>query len=89
MAGECGNVLEEVTGAMYPRIGEIERFFEQQGALVSKMSGSGPTVFAIFNCLRDAELAAQAFEASDKEKDCTTLVCDFVYRIMEDTDGRQ
>jgi 4-diphosphocytidyl-2-C-methyl-D-erythritol kinase len=89
MAGECGNVLEEVTGAMYPRIGEIERFFEKEGALVSKMSGSGPTVFAVFADKQEAARAAQAFEAADEGKGCRIIVCDFVYRIMEDADGRQ
>ena len=89
MARECGNVLEEVTGAMYPRIGEIERFFEKEGALVSKMSGSGPTVFAVFADKQEAVRAAQAFEAADEAKDCRIIVCDFVYRIMEDADGRQ
>ena len=89
MAGECGNVLEEVTGAMYPRIGEIERFFEKEGALVSKMSGSGPTVFAVFADKQEAARAAQAFEAADEPKDCRIIVCDFVYRIMEDANGRQ
>ena len=89
MARECGNVLEEVTGAMYPRIGEIERFFEKEGALVSKMSGSGPTVFAVFADKQEAVRAAQAFEAADEAKDCRIIVCDFVYRIMEDANGRQ
>lgn len=89
MAGECGNVLEEVTGAMYPKIGEIERFFEKEGALVSKMSGSGPTVFAVFADKQEASRAAQAFEAADEGKGCRIIVCDFVYRIMEDADGRQ
>ena len=89
MAGECGNVLEEVTGAMYPRIGEIERFFEKEGARVSKMSGSGPTVFAVFADKQEAARAAQAFEAADEGKGCRIIVCDFVYRIMEDADGRQ
>ena len=88
MARECGNVLEEVTGAMYPRIGEIERFFEKEGALVSKMSGSGPTVFAVFADKQEAVRAAQAFEAADEAKDCRIIVCDYVYRIMEDANGR-
>ena len=89
IAGECGDVLEEVTGAMYPKIGEIERFFEKEGALVSKMSGSGPTVFAVFADKQEAVRAAQAFEAADEAKDCRIIVCDFVYRIMEDANGRQ
>ena len=81
MAGLCGNVLEEVTGAMYPRIGEIERFFEEQGALIAKMSGSGPTVFAIFADKEKARRAAEAFEAVNKERDCRVVTCEFIYRI--------
>ena len=81
MAGHCGNVLEEVTGAMYPRIGEIERFFEEQGALIAKMSGSGPTVFAIFADKEKARRAAEAFEAVNKERDCRVVACEFIYRI--------
>lgn len=81
MAGHCGNVLEEVTGAMYPRIGEIERFFEEQGALIAKMSGSGPTVFAIFADKETARRAAEAFEAVNKERDCRVVACEFIYRI--------
>ena len=81
MAGHCGNVLEEVTGAMYPRIGEIERFFEEQGALIAKMSGSGPTVFAIFTDKETARRAAEAFEAVNKERDCRVVACEFIYRI--------
>ena len=81
MSAKCGNVLEEVTGAMYPEIGEIERFFESEGALVSKMSGSGPTVFAVFANIEEAQRAAGAFEAVNKEKDCVVVACDFIYRI--------
>ena len=81
MAGHCGNVLEEVTGAMYPRIGEIERFFEEQGALIAKMSGSGPTVFAIFADKEKARRAAEAFEAVNKERDCRVVACELIYRI--------
>ena len=44
--GLCGNSLEKVTKEIYPRIGEIERFFEENGAIRAVMTGSGPTVFA-------------------------------------------
>lgn len=43
-----GNVLELVTGNLYPIIGEIEKSMIKAGALNSIMSGSGPTVFGIF-----------------------------------------
>ena len=81
MAGLCGNVLEEVTGTMYPEIGEIEEFFVSKGALVSKMTGSGPTVFSIFASKEEAERAADAFEAVNREKDCRVIACKFIYRI--------
>ena len=81
MARQCGNVLEEVTGPMYPEIGEIEKFFESKGALVSRMTGSGPTVFAIFANREEAQCAADAFEAVNKEKGCKVIACKFIYRI--------
>ena len=82
MAKQCGNVLEEVTGAMYPMIGEIERFFENEGALVSRMSGSGPTVFAVFTDDEKAGRAAEAFEAARGHKEmCEVIPCKFIYRI--------
>ena len=81
MAKCCINVLEEVTGAIYPQIGEIERFFEEKGALVSRMSGSGPTVFAIFATQEQAQEAAAAFAEARKEEDCIVFPCRFVYQI--------
>ena len=81
MAEQCINVLEEVTGAMYPQIGRIERFFEKEGALVSRMSGSGPTVFSVFSTQEQAERAAEAFLAADAEKGCSVIPCRFIYRI--------
>ena len=94
-APQCGLVICKPpvgvsTGEVYKRYDrEIERFFEKEGALVSKMSGSGPTVFAVFADKQEAVRAAQAFEAADEAKDCRIIVCDFVYRIMEDANGRQ
>ncbi|MDO4620234.1 MAG: 4-(cytidine 5'-diphospho)-2-C-methyl-D-erythritol kinase [Lachnospiraceae bacterium] len=48
------NVLEEVTGEKYPIISEIEQAMLKEGALNAVMSGSGPTVFGIFD---DADAA--------------------------------
>lgn len=44
---QCGNVLEPVTAGKYPVINEIKERMKSQGALLSLMSGSGPTVFGI------------------------------------------
>ena len=73
MAGTCGNVLENVTGAMYPQIGRIESYMTEHGALAAKMSGSGPTVFAIFADPAEAASAAAACAGEPEFKNC--IVC--------------
>lgn len=55
VADNMVNVLEVVTAKKYPVIGEIKNIMIQFGALGSLMSGSGPTVFGIFESMEDAE----------------------------------
>lgn len=65
------NVLETVTEKEYPIIREIKDTLKKNGALNALMSGSGPTVFAIFDDenkardafakLREANLANELF----------------------------
>ena len=43
------NVLEEVTSLKYSEIGQIEDIMIKNKALGSMMSGSGPTVFGLFD----------------------------------------
>ncbi|CEP91806.1 4-diphosphocytidyl-2-C-methyl-D-erythritol kinase [[Clostridium] sordellii] len=43
------NVLEEVTSSKYNEINQIERIIMDNKALGSMMSGSGPTVFGLFD----------------------------------------
>lgn len=57
IADKLGNVLETVTIPEYPVIEEIKNYMKEQGALNAMMSGSGPTVFGIFE---DEEKAAYA-----------------------------
>lgn len=52
-----GNVLEEVTIPAYPVINDIKKTMLDSNALGSMMSGSGPTVFGIYNERKDAESA--------------------------------
>lgn len=59
-----GNVLELVTAAEYPEIHELERFMRGQGAAGACMSGSGPTVFGIFENRECAENAAEKLRQS-------------------------
>lgn len=43
------NVLETVTVPQYPIIADIKNIMLEHGALNAMMSGSGPTVFGIFD----------------------------------------
>lgn len=71
MCASMGNVLETVTIPAYPVIEQIKDQMRQAGALQAMMSGSGPTVFGIFDdytkakeaCtrLRRGRLAKQVF----------------------------
>lgn len=49
IAEKMGNVLERVTVEEYPVISDIKRAMTEGGALNAMMSGSGPTVFGIFD----------------------------------------
>ena len=53
----AGNVLETVTIPEYPVIEEIKELMKQQGALTAMMSGSGPTVFGLFESREKAKKA--------------------------------
>lgn len=48
IASCMGNVLEDVTIPMHPVIEEIKQTMKDCGALTAMMSGSGPTVFGLF-----------------------------------------
>lgn len=57
MASLMGNVLETVTEAEYPQISELKQIMKNAGALNALMSGSGPTVFGLFENRENAEAA--------------------------------
>jgi 4-diphosphocytidyl-2-C-methyl-D-erythritol kinase len=52
------NDLEAVTTQRHPVIDEIKQFLLNEGACGALMSGSGPTVFGVFDNLVEAEQAA-------------------------------
>ena len=54
------NVLETVTENKYPVISQLKKMLKNAGAENSLMSGSGPTVFAIF---KEEEIAKEALKA--------------------------
>ncbi|MCR4955119.1 MAG: 4-(cytidine 5'-diphospho)-2-C-methyl-D-erythritol kinase [Lachnospiraceae bacterium] len=61
MCKYMGNNLEPVTMAKYPIIQTIIDKMEREGALRAMMSGSGPTVFGIFEDLEKAKGAGEQF----------------------------
>lgn len=68
MAAHMRNILEEVTVKEYPVIEQIKENFMAHGALHAMMSGSGPTVFALFEKRKYAQKAADALRASGMAK---------------------
>ena len=60
-----GNVLEYVTAKNHPEIKELEQIMIDGGALNSVMSGSGPTVFAIFDSKEKAEAVKKEIEEKE------------------------
>jgi 4-diphosphocytidyl-2-C-methyl-D-erythritol kinase len=60
IAAHMGNVLETVTIPNYPVIDEIKKHMLSNGALGAMMSGSGPTVFGLFD---DEDTAKKAYKA--------------------------
>ncbi len=59
------NVLETVTIPAYPVIEEIKNCMKEHGAINALMSGSGPTVFGIYEEGKQAELAREIIREKD------------------------
>ena len=74
VAACMGNVLEDVTIPIHPVIEDIKREMMEAGALNAMMSGSGPTVFGLFENrgaareaqrrIREKSLARQVYVTS-------------------------
>ena len=60
IVAHMGNVLETVTIPNYPVIDEIKKHMLSNGAVGAMMSGSGPTVFGLFD---DEDTAKKAYKA--------------------------
>lgn len=79
IAGRLENVLEQVTIPQYPVISRIKETMREAGAMNALMSGSGPTVFGIFEeaeaaeeakkLIRRKELAGQVYVVSPFHQD--------------------
>ncbi len=62
ITGNLSNDLETVTVESFPVIAGIKEKLLREGAVFSLMSGSGPTVFGVFESRSRAEEAAGAFD---------------------------
>ncbi|WP_026651538.1 4-(cytidine 5'-diphospho)-2-C-methyl-D-erythritol kinase [Butyrivibrio proteoclasticus] len=60
MCDKIDNVLERVTAPRYEEIGKLESIMEENGAIRAFMTGSGPTVFGIYD---DEKKAKEGYEA--------------------------
>lgn len=70
IAHSMGNVLERVTVDAYPVIDKIKETMIKEGALNAMMSGSGPTVFGLF----EEKAAAKKAAAKIREEKLTRQV---------------
>ncbi len=59
------NDLERVTEARYPVVKQIKKALLEAGAAGALMTGSGPTVFGVFQARSEAETAAQNLISRD------------------------
>lgn len=71
---QLGNVLETVTIPLYPQIQQIKQALIANGAAGALMSGSGPTVFGLFENKEQAQHAAQVVEDTLGIKDLIVIV---------------
>ena len=75
LCANLGNTLESVTIGLHPEIAEIKESLRTAGADGVLMSGSGPTVFALFQNKKAAEKAYYNFKVGKYGKQ--TFLTDF------------
>lgn len=81
MARECRNVLEAVTAPEVPQIGRIEEICMEGGALAARMTGSGPTVFALFDDVKKAWKTAELLAGEKELPGLRVYKTGFIYEI--------
>lgn len=67
IAGTLYNVMEQVTAVENPVLGGIKKKLLANGALGACMSGSGPTVFGLFDDYEKAKASADSFARMYKD----------------------
>ena len=81
LSARMGNILELVTIPAHPVIDQIKQEMQKAGALGAMMSGSGPTVFGIFDTQPKARKAYRALRASQLAKQLYLTVPYNVHRV--------
>ncbi len=74
VASRMENVLETVTVHMHPEIETIKKAMKEKGALNAIMSGSGPTVFGIFDDEEVAKMTAEHIRSLGVSKEIFVTV---------------
>lgn len=69
------NVLETVTIPAYPVIDELKRLMKENGAIGSLMSGSGPTVFGMYESMECANRALEVCSEKITGVFCAVAEC--------------
>ena len=82
MAERMGNVLETVTIPAHPVIEEIKDIMKKEGAVNAMMSGSGPTVFGLFD---DQEKAQAAYDILNESEIAKSVFLTRFYHNKEKT----
>lgn len=72
VAKNMGNILETVTVREFPVIRELKSLMKENGAIGTMMSGSGPTVFGLFQNEKEIRGAYDALKQSDLAKNVYT-----------------
>ncbi len=72
------NVLEKVSIEMCPMVGELKERLKESGASGALMSGSGPTVYGLFE---DRDRAAKAVDTIKKEFGLRDVILTKIYNV--------
>lgn len=78
MSDIMGNVLETVTIPACPVIADIKAFMKEHGAINSMMSGSGPTVFGLYD---DEEIAKEAYWALKETNMAAQVILSTMFHV--------
>ena len=78
IAQKLENVLEKVTIPLYPVIAKIKNDMKSNGAINAIMSGSGPTVFGMFD---DYEVAMKCIDVLKKADDARQIYITETYNL--------